>query len=227
MEYLLVEYKNEIELFTRIVVSTILGGIIGLDRERGSHPAGFRTHILVCTGACLITIVSIQGFIPYTNGPSDPARLAAQIVSGIGFLGAGTILHKGISVSGLTTAASMWIVAGIGIASGVGMLLLATSTTLLVRLILASYRLVNHVFKDKQNATLQISVVRSEWEIGSFNNLFTSLSVAMKSFDIIYSDDNNIIIELAVSSRKTDMDMVMECLRELNFVTSVNRVDHI
>lgn len=227
MEYLLVEYKNEIELFTRIVVSTILGGIIGLDRERGSHPAGFRTHILVCTGACLITIVSIQGFIPYTNGPSDPARLAAQIVSGIGFLGAGTILHKGISVSGLTTAASMWIVAGIGIASGVGMLLLATATTLLVRLILASYRLVNHVFKDKQNATLQISVVRSEWEIGSFNNLFTSLSVAMKSFDIIYSDDNNIIIELAVSSRKTDMDMVMECLRELNFVTSVNRVDHI
>lgn len=227
MEYLLVEYKNEIELFTRIVVSTVLGGIIGLDRERGSHPAGFRTHILVCTGACLITIVSIQGFIPYTNGPSDPARLAAQIVSGIGFLGAGTILHKGISVSGLTTAASMWIVAGIGIASGVGMLVLATATTVLVRFILASYRLVNHIFKDKQNATLQISVVRSEWEIGSFNSLFTSLSVVMQSFDIIYSDDNNIIIELAVSSRKTDMDVIMQCLRELNFVTSVNRVDHI
>lgn len=227
MEYIITQYSNDLDLFIRIAVSIILGGIIGLDRERGSHPAGFRTHILVCTGACLITIVSIQGFIPYTNGPSDPARLAAQIVSGIGFLGAGTILHKGVSVSGLTTAASMWIVAGIGIASGVGMLVLATTTTVLVRIILASYRLMNHIFKSKQNATLQISVIRSDWEIGSFNNLFTSLSVVMKSFDIIYSDENNIIIELNVSSKKADMDTIMKSLRSLNFVTGVNRVDQI
>lgn len=227
MENILAQYAGEIELLRRMVVSIVLGGIIGLDRERGSHPAGFRTHILVCTGACLITIVSIQGFTPYTNGPSDPARLAAQIVSGIGFLGAGTILHKGVSVSGLTTAASMWIVAGIGIASGVGMVMLATATTILVRIILASYRLMNHIFKSKQNATLQISVIRSDWEIGSFDNLFTSLSVVMKSFDIIYSDENNIIIELNVSSKKTDMDKIMNSLKGLNFVTGVNRVDQI
>lgn len=226
MNYPYIDY-NEIELLVRIVVSIILGGIIGLDRERGSHPAGFRTHILVCTGACLMTIVSIQGFIPYTNGPNDPARLAAQIVSGIGFLGAGTIMHKGISVSGLTTAASMWIVAGIGIASGVGMLVLATLTTILVRIILASYRLVNYMFKSKQNAILQISVIRSDWEIGSFNNLFTSLGVAMKSFDIIYSDENNIIIEIEVGSKKTEMDNIIKSLRSLNFVTGVNRVDQI
>lgn len=227
MEYIVMQYSNELDLFVRIIVSTILGGIIGLDRERGSHPAGFRTHILVCTGACLITIVSIQGFIPYANGQSDPARLAAQIVSGIGFLGAGTILHKGMSVSGLTTAASMWTVAGIGIASGVGMLILATATTILVRLILASYRLMNSIFKSKQNATLQISVVRSDWEIGSFNKLFNDMSVAMKSFDIIYSDENNIIIEFNISSKKADMDTVIKSLKKLNFVTGVNRIDQI
>lgn len=97
-----------------LVLSAVLGGVIGYEREMHEHPAGLRTHILVCIGATLMTIVSAS-FRPPVG---DPTRIAAQIVSGIGFLGAGTILRRGNMVHGLTTAASLWVVAGIGMMVG-------------------------------------------------------------------------------------------------------------
>lgn len=100
-----------------LLLAVVLGGLIGLEREIHGHPAGMRTHILVCVGSALITIVSTT--IADLNGSKgDPARLAAQIVTGIGFLGAGAILREGASIRGLTTAASIWTTAGIGIALG-------------------------------------------------------------------------------------------------------------
>ncbi|THF75496.1 MgtC/SapB family protein [Cohnella fermenti] len=123
------------ELSFRIFISIVLGGIIGLERERGQHPAGFRTHILVCVGSALITLTSIYGFAQFayeTNVRMDPARLAAQIVSGIGFLGAGTIMRHGGNVSGLTTAASLWVVAAIGIGTGAGFYYASALTTIIV-----------------------------------------------------------------------------------------------
>lgn len=124
---------NEISI--RIIIALILGGIIGLERERGKHPAGLRTHILVCVGAALITLTSIYGFSAFAYEPNvrmDPSRLSAQIVSGIGFLGAGTIMRTGIGVSGLTTAASLWVVAAIGLAVGTGFYYPAALATVLV-----------------------------------------------------------------------------------------------
>ena len=100
----------------KLVLAGILGGVVGYEREVHEHPAGLRTHIIVCIGSALITIVSISFHPP----DGDPTRIAAQIVSGIGFLGAGTILRQGSIVRGLTTAASLWTVSGIGIAVGVG-----------------------------------------------------------------------------------------------------------
>lgn len=100
-----------------LLLAVVLGGLIGLERELHGHPAGLRTHILVCVGSTLITLVSVSiGQVGGAKG--DPARLAAQIVSGIGFLGAGAILREGATVRGLTTAASVWTTAGIGIALG-------------------------------------------------------------------------------------------------------------
>jgi len=100
-----------------LLLAVVMGGLIGLEREIHGHPAGMRTHILVCLGSTLITLVSVS--IGQLNGShGDPARLSAQIVSGIGFLGAGAILREGTSVKGLTTAASVWTTAGIGIALG-------------------------------------------------------------------------------------------------------------
>jgi putative Mg2+ transporter-C (MgtC) family protein len=109
----------------RLSVAAALGGAIGMERELRERQAGLRTHLVVCLGSALFTLVSAYGFHEFlTNGGSlvrtDPTRIAAQIVSGIGFLGAGAIIRQGLSVRGLTTAATLWLVAAIGMASGAG-----------------------------------------------------------------------------------------------------------
>jgi putative Mg2+ transporter-C (MgtC) family protein len=119
------------ELIIRLVVAAALGSFIGIERERLAWAAGLRTHMLVSTGACLVMIVSAYGF-GAALGPNvvlDPSRVAAQVVSGIGFLGAGTILLRGEIVRGLTTAASLWAVAAIGLAVGGGLYLEAAAAT--------------------------------------------------------------------------------------------------
>ncbi len=121
------------DILIRIVFSIILGSIIGLERELTNKAAGLRTQILVCLGSCLFTILSIYGFATavtlYPLG--DPSRVAAQIITGIGFIGAGTVLRQGLTVTGLTTASTLWIVAAIGMACGCGQLSIAVVTTLL------------------------------------------------------------------------------------------------
>ncbi len=102
-----------------LLLAVALGGLIGLEREVRGHPAGLRTHILVCIGSTLITLVS-AGMASVDGHRGDPARLSAQIVAGIGFLGAGAIIRDGLNIRGLTTAASVWVTAGVGIAIGAG-----------------------------------------------------------------------------------------------------------
>jgi putative Mg2+ transporter-C (MgtC) family protein len=112
----------QLDLSTRLVVAALLGALIGLEREIHQHPAGMRTHLLVSLGSAVFTEMSAVGFGPAAGGPStvDPTRIAAQIVSGIGFLGAGAIIKYGTSIRGLTTAASLWVTASIGLAVGAG-----------------------------------------------------------------------------------------------------------
>ena len=115
---------NELDAVLRLLIAALIGGLIGYERERAEKPAGFRTHLLVCMGAALLTIVSIHGF----GVTSDPSRVAAGIVVGIGFLGAGTIIRGGAGVVGLTTAAAIWVAAAIGMAVGAGLSLVAVVT---------------------------------------------------------------------------------------------------
>ncbi|HET7354065.1 MAG TPA: MgtC/SapB family protein [Gaiellaceae bacterium] len=107
------------EVLLRVFVAAALGGAIGLERELRERQAGLRTHLVVSVGSALFTLVSAYGFSSF-DGKVDPTRIAAQIVSGIGFLGAGAIIRQGLSVRGLTTAASLWLVAAIGMAAGAG-----------------------------------------------------------------------------------------------------------
>jgi putative Mg2+ transporter-C (MgtC) family protein len=107
------------EVLLRLFVAAALGGAIGLERELRERQAGLRTHLVVSVGSALFTLVSAYGFSSF-DGKVDPTRIAAQIVSGIGFLGAGAIIRQGLSVRGLTTAASLWLVAAIGMAAGAG-----------------------------------------------------------------------------------------------------------
>jgi putative Mg2+ transporter-C (MgtC) family protein len=119
----------EIELGIRLLLAAFFGAAIGFEREIHGHPAGMRTHLLVSLGSALFTVLSIHGFEAAPGSPVDPSRIAAQIVSGIGFLGAGAILKDGLSIRGLTTAASLWATAAIGLASGAGDQLLAAIGT--------------------------------------------------------------------------------------------------
>jgi putative Mg2+ transporter-C (MgtC) family protein len=122
----------DLEMILRLVLAAFLGGVIGFQREWSGKEAGLRTNMLVCLGSALFSVLSIYAF-----GGSDPARIAAGIATGIGFIGAGVILHRdGGEVKGLTSAAIIWTVAAIGMAAGAGMYLLAPAVTVLVSIIL-------------------------------------------------------------------------------------------
>ncbi len=135
------------ESVLRLTLAAVLGGLIGVERELREREAGLRTHLLVALGSALFTIVGAYGFHAFlASGQSvvraDPTRIAAQIVTGIGFLGAGAIIRQGLSVRGLTTAATLWVVAAVGLAAGAGYYSAAVSTTALVLIALYPLRIV-------------------------------------------------------------------------------------
>ena len=141
------------EYFLTILIAGILGGAIGLEREYRSKEAGFRTHFLVGLGSALFMVLSMHGFDNFEAQPGviiqrDPARMAAQVVSGIGFIGAGCIIFQKNAVKGLTTAAGLWVTSAIGMTAGVGMYQLATTATVMVLVCLEGMNFIHHrIFK--------------------------------------------------------------------------------
>ncbi len=141
--------SHALYFLSALLLSLVLGGLMGIEREIHHKFAGFRTHILVSVGSTLYTLISLYGF----NSPNtDPSRVAAQIVTGIGFLGAGAIIHRNASIQGLTTAATLWISASIGLAVGVGMWKEAVITTLLSLIVLIIFEYISDRF-------LKVSVI--------------------------------------------------------------------
>ncbi|MBS2967300.1 MgtC/SapB family protein [Metabacillus sp. KIGAM252] len=154
-------------MMARIIFTAFLCGFIGAERELKGHPAGFRTHLIVGIGACLLMLLSLYGFEDYLEEyPStqfDPSRIPSYVISGIGFLGAGTILVKGSSIHGLTTAASIWISAGLGLVIGAGMYMLACFTAIVVVMSLSLLNRVQWSFnKKKERERMKIKVQPEE-----------------------------------------------------------------
>ncbi len=154
------------DVFLRLALAAALGGAIGFERELRDHEAGFRTHLLVSLGSAAFTLVSAYGFRDFEYGRAtgftlDPTRIAAQIVTGIGFLGAGAIIRQGSSIRGLTTAATLWIVAAIGLASGAGFYSVAVLSTALVLFALyplrvAAHRMLTTLRPDEGRLTVEL-----------------------------------------------------------------------
>ena len=210
----------ELTMVLRLIVAAILGGIVGMERGSGDRPAGFRTHILVCVGSALFMLVSIYGFddiAPVTTTLEDDigtrrdtARIAAQVVSGIGFLGAGTILHEGLTIKGLTTAASLWIVSAIGLAVGSGMYLLSTVATMLTMLTLVTFRTWKKRFAGTRSDRRFIRVVTRNTPgiITEITAFLSDCGIKVKTLNVKTDNKNgNIILELYLKIDRT-IDMV-------------------
>lgn len=196
----------EIEIIKRLVLASILGGFIGLEREVNNRPAGFRTHILVALGSTLIMLVSTNGF--YIDGESvvrgDPARLAAQVVSGIGFLGAGTILRNDNQVKGLTTAASLWVSAGIGLAIGSGYYLGGIVTSVITLATLRSLHSFDKVMVKKPNKELKIFALDHVGIVGEIGEICGRFNIVIDNITILRNigiEDKELIkVELLVKT---------------------------
>ena len=171
-------FDENFQILIRMVLAFLAGSLIGYQREKAEKPAGLRTHILVCLGSTLITLVSIYGF---AKMGSDPARITAQIVSGIGFLGAGTIFRYGPSVKGLTTAASLWAVCGVGIAIGAGLYFAALLSVLFVITVLALLELFEQRLRTKGIHIIRVLISDSPGSIGKIGEAMGKLGINIKN----------------------------------------------
>ncbi|NLT96436.1 MAG: MgtC/SapB family protein [Clostridia bacterium] len=216
----------ELEIILRLLLAALLGGIIGLEREAVNKAAGFRTHTLVSVGSSLIMIVSISIFLEFSYRTNiDPARIAAQVVSGIGFLGAGAIMRSGASVKGLTTAATLWVVAGIGLAVGSGSYLAAIVTTIIVYISLVYlYRLENAVNLKKRLHTLHVEMDDKPGQIGLVCSTLGDYEINIKNIEVIREKHDNQTIQLEILVKlpaKANINNIIATLESLNGVHKV------
>lgn len=186
------------EIVIRVAVAAGLGGAIGIERELRDREAGFRTHLLVSVGAALFTLVSAYAWRDFTFGHGvtfDPTRIAAQIVTGIGFLGAGAIIRQGVSVRGLTTAATLWVVAAIGMASGAGYYTAAAITTVVVLVSLWPLRLVAHRVLDRPQRRALVIDLRAPRTAAPVLGALEALDIRVDSF-ALWGDEREPRLEL-------------------------------
>jgi len=169
----------QLDISFRLLVASVLGAAIGLERELHAHPAGMRTHLLVSLGSAAFTVLSIFFFhAPDGAISTDPSRIAAQIVSGIGFLGAGAILKYGTSVRGLTTAASLWATAGVGMAAGAGAWFVAVVTTVLIVFSLGPLNWVISRFGVRRDHLFRLRVATGRLEaLGEISRSLTGATI--------------------------------------------------
>jgi putative Mg2+ transporter-C (MgtC) family protein len=212
------------EVLLRLALAAVLGGAVGFERELRDREAGFRTHLLVSVGSALFTIVSAYGFRDFlTSGEAvvraDPTRIAAQIVTGIGFLGAGAIIRQGLSVRGLTTAATLWVVAAIGLTAGAGYYSAAVITTVLALVTLWPLRLVAHRITRRFR--------------GETGRLLVQLPAGETTAPLIATVERHGTIEAVEISQEGDrrtVEVVVELPREERsheLITSVADLEHV
>lgn len=213
------------EMFIRLLIALLLGGLIGIEREGIRRPAGLRTHILVCISSALIMLSGIYLSSMYIDKASiDPSRLGAQVISGIGFLGAGTILKVNNGVKGLTTAASLWSVAGIGLACGIGFYSGAIVCTILILLSLKVFGKIERFIKNKSHESwLEIVCENNPGKLGKIGTVLGNEEIQIKQIELnnLYNNDR-IEIKLLISLPKNiKLEEVINLITYIDGVKSV------
>ncbi len=199
-------------VFGKLFISAVLGGLIGWERERRGRPAGLRTHLLVCVGVTLIMLVSEHIFVQYQVYKQDsilridPARIASQVVTGIGFLGAGTIMRYKASVRGLTTAASLWVVAGIGLAIGSGFILPAIFTAFIAIMTLILLPKVESEIKKDKYITMKMLIAGQEHFLDNIRSVLERYSLKLQTYKFERDfQKNEIMYDMNVKYKDEEM----------------------
>jgi putative Mg2+ transporter-C (MgtC) family protein len=220
------------EELLRVAVAAALGGAVGLERELRDREAGFRTHMLVAVGSALFTLVSAYGFRDFlVHGGSvvraDPTRIAAQIVTGIGFLGAGAIIRQGLSIRGLTTAATLWVVAAIGLAAGAGYYSAAVITTLLALFSLGPLRGVAHVFTSRfrPETNRLLAQLPAGASPGGLVTEIESLGGRLQALEISQEADRRTVLVDVTLPPRADAPSIIARLAEVEDVLEIRWTD--
>ncbi len=212
---------SESELVFRLTLALFLGGLIGYERQARHKSAGLKTNSLVCLGSCLIMILSItlyQGVEGKTN--ADPARLAAQVVSGIGFLGAGAIMKEGLTVKGLTTAACIWVVSGVGLAVGAGYYMGALATAVLVFFTLGILSRIDKLYD--RNLDVAIDAEESPVLVNQLSKALEELQIELSDVAIKDRSNGKVHIQLAVHNCDIKHSLtIISRLKEIDGVLNV------
>jgi putative Mg2+ transporter-C (MgtC) family protein len=220
------------ESLLRLALAAVLGGLIGVERELREREAGLRTHLLVALGSALFTIVGAYGFNDFLNtGASvvraDPTRIAAQIVTGIGFLGAGAIIRQGLSVRGLTTAATLWVVAAVGLAAGAGYYSVAVITTALVLIALYPLRIIAYRILTSfrpEDGRLLVALPLGE-PPGRVVDEVEQLGARLSSLEVTQEGEHRLLELDLVLPRETPVPHLVSRIAELENVAEVRWTD--
>lgn len=213
-------------IMIRVFIALILSGLIGFEREVKNHSAGFRTHILVGVGSCLMMLLSFYGFEAtlakyegVVNVRFDPSRIPSYVISGIGFLGAGTIIVYGGTIRGLTTAASIWTVAGIGLVVGAGMYGVAVFTTLIILLSLIFLNNFERLFMKRRSTNLIEIVAMAGLEINKLITVLEKFELTIQNVEIVKleNDMRNIFIKIERDSK----------LEHILLFQEISKIDHV
>ncbi|PWV95598.1 putative Mg2+ transporter-C (MgtC) family protein [Paenibacillus cellulosilyticus] len=222
-------FIDNTHMLLRMGLALLLGGLIGFEREQSNHAAGLRTNTLVCLGSCLLMMLSMYGFGDFANETNvrlDPARLAAQVITGIGFLGAGTILFTGKSITGLTTAASLWVVSAIGLAVGAGFYLAAVTATGSVYFILwAMNKIEKRFLKGKREQMIRIYADDRSTLLQAINAIIQEQDIVVRKMTVSDQTDiheGRVMVQMYVTLPKQLSIMLL--VNEINDVGGVRGV---
>lgn len=204
-----------------LVLAFVLSAVIGIERERQFKSAGLRTHILVGLGSALFTLVSAYGFASLGLGAVDPSRIAAQVVTGIGFVGAGVIFVNRGNVVGLTTAASIWVTAAVGMACGAGLPLLALAGTALHLVAVGTLPTAERLLRRRSESRLVVRVTPSGDRLGAVLDLISAAGVHARIENLRRRDDTDLELAVHVRGRQKDADRLLAELGATDGVVSV------